>query len=281
MRNKCPISPREIVRRLKDVPEILEWSKNKHLEIHEYTSMGIHHLYIDSKLQHVLILLKSDLTAHVFIGDPMRAHEWRKYDDNYNSVIQKKTEENDLQWKVYKDYIIYRGVFFDPKFPPRDPHWGKVTKVESFNEEITDVWLRNKLKDLMEYHLDKDSNIIEIRENTGKFYCKVKINEDNIELLETEEGFIPSMMFGAVGAVVQKISDEEKKDFCLWADLPQDRWTSTHYSLFAFGFINWLNEKPQIPKIEDVTEMLSKEEIPILDKPLNDIMQKMYFNLFS
>jgi hypothetical protein len=279
MQNKCPISPREIIRRLKDIPEILEWSKNKYLEVEELTHMGLHHIYIDEYLKHTVFLLKSDLTSHVFIGDPLNAHEWRKYDKDYNIVVQKKMNEKDLQWKVYKDYILYKGYFFDPNYSSQTPHWGRIVQVEPFKEEITDQWIIKELKHLFQYHLEVLSNIIEIKDQFSEIYCKIQIKDDKIELLEAKGEFISSLIFLAVSAAVQKISKEEKRDFCLWADLPQVNWTNKHYTLFSFGFINWLNGIPPIPKIKDVVNMVKKEKIPMLDKPSNDIVRNIYSNL--
>ncbi len=40
-----PITPFEIVRRMKDVPKVLEWSKRKHLTVSGPEFWGVHHVY--------------------------------------------------------------------------------------------------------------------------------------------------------------------------------------------------------------------------------------------
>ena len=43
---KIPISPSEMIKRIKDVPKILEWSKKKHLTISGPDFWGTHHMFI-------------------------------------------------------------------------------------------------------------------------------------------------------------------------------------------------------------------------------------------
>jgi len=49
MDKKIPITPFEIINRMKDVPEILKWSRRKHLMISGPEFWGTHHIDINFK----------------------------------------------------------------------------------------------------------------------------------------------------------------------------------------------------------------------------------------
>ena len=55
---KCPINPFEMTKRMKDVPEIIAWSRNKHLTIDKPEFWGTHHIFIDNSFKHAIFLLK-------------------------------------------------------------------------------------------------------------------------------------------------------------------------------------------------------------------------------
>ena len=143
------LSPAEIFKRTKDVPDILKWSRNKHLLISGPNFWGIHHVFIDNSLKHCFFMLKMDSTTHVFIGDPIKAKEWRKYDENFALVLSKQLEKSTLEWKIYKDCVLYRGTMLPPKEIAGEPYWGRVTNVEEFaNQIINDQWIIEKLREL-------------------------------------------------------------------------------------------------------------------------------------
>ncbi len=147
MDKKIPITPFEIIRRIKDVPETLKWSRRKHLMISGPEFWGIHHIYIDNSLKHVIFCLKADFTTHVFIGIPTGAEEWRKYDKDDNLLLSKHLNNDSLEWKIYKDLVLYKGKMLPPKMIPEEPYWGKVVKVETFNDDVNDQWIVFKIKE--------------------------------------------------------------------------------------------------------------------------------------
>ena len=148
MDKKIPITPFEIIRRMKDVPKILEWSRKKHLTVSGPDFWGIYHIYIDNSLKHVIFCLEADLTTHVFIGIPTGAKEQRKFDKNVNLLFSKQLNDDSLEWKIYKDIVLYKGKMLPPKKILEEPYWGEIVGVEAFNDYINDQWIVSKIKEL-------------------------------------------------------------------------------------------------------------------------------------
>ena len=92
--------------------------------------------------------MKADLTTYVFIGTPTGAKEWRKYDRNVNLLFSKQLNDDSLEWKIYKDIILYKGKMLPPKEISEEPYWGRIVKVEVFNDDINDQWMVSKIKEL-------------------------------------------------------------------------------------------------------------------------------------
>ncbi|MCK4816868.1 hypothetical protein KA005_13950 [bacterium] len=146
---KVPLSPWEIIKRTKDVPKILNWSRNKHLLVSGPEFWGVHHIFIDSALKHCVFVLKADLTTHIFIGNPVKAQEWKKYNENFCLALSKKLKVPSLKWKIYQDYVLYKGTMLPPKQISEEPYFGKVIQVEEFtNQTINDEWIVKKIKEL-------------------------------------------------------------------------------------------------------------------------------------
>lgn len=145
---KISITPHEVVKRIKDIPKILEWSKRKHLIVHGPEFCGLHHIYIDNNLKHVVLLLKTDLTTHVFIGTPTVAKEWRKYNKEVNMLFSRNLNPDDFEWKIYKDIILYKGKLLPPKKILAEPYFGEIVKVEDFNNDVNDKWIVSQMKEL-------------------------------------------------------------------------------------------------------------------------------------
>lgn len=99
-------------------------------------------------MKHAIFCLKEDLTTHVFIGIPVRANEWRKYGKNLELLFSKQLNNNSLEWKIYKDIVLYRGRMLPPKRIPAEPCWGEVVAVETFNDDINDQWIVSKIREL-------------------------------------------------------------------------------------------------------------------------------------
>jgi len=148
MDKKIPITPFEVIKRIKDIPKILEWSKKKHLTVSGTDFWGIHHIYIDNFLKHAIFCFKADLTSHVFIGTPTKAKEWRKYNKDVNLLFSKQVNNDFLEWKIYKDIVLYKGKMLPPKGIPEEPYCGEVMGVETFNNDINDQWIISKIKEL-------------------------------------------------------------------------------------------------------------------------------------
>ncbi|MFH1598296.1 MAG: hypothetical protein ABIB97_04490 [Patescibacteria group bacterium] len=148
MNNKIPISPAEVIKRTKNIPKILEWSKKKRLTISGPEFWGTHYIYINNSLKHVIFCLKADLTTHVFIGDPIRARVWEKYDKNLKKLLSKKLDKDSLKWKVYKDCVLYRGNILPPKDIPAEPYYGKVVKVDEFDNDMNENWVVSEIAEL-------------------------------------------------------------------------------------------------------------------------------------
>jgi len=147
--SEIPFGPFEMMKRMKDVPNILKWSRNKHFLVSGPEFWGTYHIYIDRNLNHYILLPKADLTTHVFIGNPVEAEEWRKYDEDLNLVLSKNMKAPSLEWKIYKDYVLFKGKMLPEKDIPEEPYFGKIIKVEELPEiEITDDWLIEKIKEL-------------------------------------------------------------------------------------------------------------------------------------
>ena len=173
MDNKIPITPFEIIRRTKDMPKILEWLERKHLIVSGPEFWGIHHVYIDNSLKHVALCLKADLTTHVFIGNPTRAEEWRKYDKDVNLLLSKELGSDSLEWKMYKDIALYKGKMLPPKEISEEPYWGKVVEVEAFSDNINDPWIVSKIKNGLAQLKDKRAEI-------DSFKQKIREQEDQL-----------------------------------------------------------------------------------------------------
>lgn len=152
MNEKCPITPFEIIKRMPSVPKILVWSKSKHIIVSSPKLWGIHHIFIDSNLKHIIFLPKKDKTTHIFIGTPTEANEWRKYDKNNNLLFSKQLDSYALEWKIYKDYVLYKGQILPPKEMEEEPYWGKVIKVTDFDKIINEQWIVTKIEELYTVH---------------------------------------------------------------------------------------------------------------------------------
>ena len=151
-----PITPNELIRKMKEVPEILDWSREKHLTISGPDFWGIHHIYIDNSLKHVIFCPKTDFTTHVFMGNPVGATVWRKYDKHINQLFSKDLNDDILQWKIYKDIVLYKGKMLPPKENPEEPYCGEIVEVETFHDDINDEWIVAKIEDLYnEMNIDK------------------------------------------------------------------------------------------------------------------------------
>lgn len=148
MDNNIPISPFEIMKRTKDIPKILKWSKNKHLTISGPSFWGPHHIFINDSLKHIIFCLKADFTTYVFIGNAVKAQCWRKYDRDFSLVLEKKLNNDSLEWKIYKDIVLYKGKMLPPKSNSVEPYWGKVESVEEFSDKMNDKWIVSKIKEL-------------------------------------------------------------------------------------------------------------------------------------
>lgn len=146
---KVPLSSWEIIKRTKNIPKTLKWLRNKHLVVSNPEFWGTHHIFIGDDLTHYIFLLKTDRTTHLFIGNPMEAQKWRKYDGNINLVLSEELKAHSLEWKLYKDYILYKGTMLPSKDIPEEPYFGKIIQVEELPEiNITDNWLIEKIKEL-------------------------------------------------------------------------------------------------------------------------------------
>lgn len=99
-------------------------------------------------MKHTLFCLKADLTTHIFIGIPTEAKEWRKYDKDINLLFSRQLNKDALEWKIYKDIVLYKGKMLPPKEIPEEPYWGEVVKVEIFNDDVNDQWMVSKIKEL-------------------------------------------------------------------------------------------------------------------------------------
>lgn len=148
MEERIPITPFEVIKRMKDVPKLLEWSRKKHLIASGPWFWGIHHIFIDDSLTHAIFCLKGDLTSHIYIGVPTGAKEWRKYDKDVKISLSKQLEGDVLEWKIYKDIVLYKGKMLPPKEIPEEPYCGKVVKIEVFEDDINDRWIASKIKEL-------------------------------------------------------------------------------------------------------------------------------------
>ena len=144
---RCPLSPFEVTKRAKNIPKILEWSRNKHLVVSGPEIFGTHHIFINDSLKHVIVLLKADKTTHVIMGTPTGAEEWRKYDREVKLELSEEMKEGTIDWKIYQDYVLYRGLGLPPKRNP-EPYWGQVIKVEEFKDEINDDWISSEIMNL-------------------------------------------------------------------------------------------------------------------------------------
>lgn len=173
MYKKIPITPFEIIRRIKDIPETLKWARRKHLMISGPEFWGTHHIYIDNSLKHVIFCLKADLTTHVFIGIPTGAKEWRKYDKDVNLLLSKQLNNDSLEWKIYKDIVLYKGKMLPTKEISEEPFWGEVMEVEPFNDDINDQWIVSKIKELYNKYGTVDNEI-------EKFKSKIKDYKDDL-----------------------------------------------------------------------------------------------------
>jgi len=145
---RCPLSSFEVIRRAKDMPAMLRWAMNKHLIVKGPEIWGIHHVFIDSLLNHVVVCLKEDKTTHVFMGIPVGANEWRKYDKGGSLELSKRLDGNVLEWKMYEDYVLYKGTMLPPKDISGEPYWGKVVNIMESFEQLNDEWIVSKIKEL-------------------------------------------------------------------------------------------------------------------------------------
>jgi hypothetical protein len=133
-----PLSAADIVQRSREANHVLEWSRGKKLTIFNPPFWGIHHIFIDHKLQHGMICVKQDHSAFVFYGNAYGPYRWEKYDDDLNVIDRGFIETQELTWLIYQDYIIYNGPMLPATNKPY--HWGRVIHVDSFSEEIDKTW---------------------------------------------------------------------------------------------------------------------------------------------
>ena len=145
---ELPITPYEIIERIKDAPQLLEWSKNKHFTISGPYFWGTHHLFIDGNLKHVLILLKDDLTTHVFVGHPTGANIWEKYDKNLNILFSKTISNDSVEWKFYRDIALYKGKLLPPKENGDEPYWGWVINTERYEGHLNTNSIKKLIRKL-------------------------------------------------------------------------------------------------------------------------------------
>jgi hypothetical protein len=173
MDKKIPITPFEVIKRIPNIPETMEWSRRKHLTVSGPEFWGTHHIYIDNSLKHIIFCLKEDLTTQVFIGIPTGAKEWRKYDKDVNLLLSKRLNDDSLEWKIYKDLVLYKGKMLPPKDISEEPYWGEIIEVEIFNDDVNDQWVVLKIKELYSKYETVDAEI-------EKFKSKIKDYKDDL-----------------------------------------------------------------------------------------------------
>ena len=109
MNKKIPIKPFEIIRRMKDVPEILKWSRKKHLMVSGPEFWGIHHIYIDTSLKYTIFCLKKDGRQRMLSELESIISKLENGDKKIDSIVSVIYEQygitNEMINKIIKDLL--------------------------------------------------------------------------------------------------------------------------------------------------------------------------------
>lgn len=137
------------VAKLSGIEEKVKWSRQKQIMAFGEDPLGYHYVYVDSNFNVAIFLPKGDLTQHVMIGDITNASRWLKFDSKGKLEFDKTVSDKFHEWKINPKTILHRGVAFDPR--RSSIYRAKVLHVEESSDQITDDWIKEKIKE----HLEK------------------------------------------------------------------------------------------------------------------------------
>ena len=117
---------------------------------------------------------------------------------------------------------------------------------------------------------------------------RVEFSTDGRATLIAEQSstFVTGILEMAV-VFAKDLTDEDRRVFCQWNELPPDDWGEEHYSSFSIAFLSWVAgltdmERKAHPALTGAADLIAKEpQKPTLEKRLSPAVRQMFGRLFS
>jgi hypothetical protein len=133
-RNRHPLPLDEISRRAPRLDEYFRWAQGKRILVFDPPFWGFHDLFVDRGGKVMLVCLKAEGEAFVFLGDERGASRMQKYGPGPRLNAEEDLDPGIMEWIIYDDFIVYRGPFFPIS---RHPYYlGRVAASFPFDGEI-------------------------------------------------------------------------------------------------------------------------------------------------
>jgi len=138
-----------IIRWAQKIRKNVEWSRAKGLVVYGPEAFGHHFVYVDSNYKIAIFLPKADKTLHIFIGGLTHAKRWIKYDSSGAEVFDKDIDDKELEWKIDRDKVRYRGYGLKSTAAGLK---GKVVDHDKFTDLINPNWILRKKEEMYQIY---------------------------------------------------------------------------------------------------------------------------------
>ena len=132
----------------------IKWAMSKELIVDGPNFLGQFKIYISKIGKVAVILPKSDMTIHIFLGDLAGANQWIKCDANGKRELDEPISSKSVRWRIKEKKILLRGNMLSPN---DQIFYLQILNVSIFNDDISELWINQKI---MEYLKIMSKNLI-------------------------------------------------------------------------------------------------------------------------
>jgi len=135
-----------LIGKLTGLEKKVKWSRAKHIIIDGPEFWGQYDVFVDQEFNVVFFMPKADATLHIFVGNPVEAKQWIKYESNGTVSLHKQLESGSLEWKINPKNVLFRGRMLPPEKPV---YRGIVSESTLFMELTTKDWIDEHAKEII------------------------------------------------------------------------------------------------------------------------------------
>jgi len=168
-----------LISKLTGVEKKVKWSRAKRITVVGPEFWGQYDVFVDQNFDVAFFMSKADATLHVFVGNPVEATQWLKYEPNGSVSLNDELERGALEWKINPKNVLFRGSMLPPG---RTVYRGDVVGSELFQELVTPDWIDQHAKGIVRSIVDKrglqttESTVSVIR----RFEEQIRIQRDQL-----------------------------------------------------------------------------------------------------